>query len=752
MVTRTAAVALIIGSSSLVAGYFQVGVTKSDQEFKSLIFPMLDKYCGKCHGGSSGPGGFGLSRLSAATAASTDPALWQRVSSAVSRSVMPLVGQPQPTAEERKSLVDSIEKFLKNCDVKSPGRVTMRRLNRAEYDNTVRDLFGVDFKPAEDFPSDEVGYGFDNNGDVLSLSPLLMEKYLRAAEKVAEAAVYVPVVKAHRIDGEKIDAPNSNALPDGGRLMFATSEMVATFKLPVAGKYKVRIQAFQTRGGDEDAKLQLNIDGKPLQTFAVAATAEKPQLLEREIVATSSSVKVGAAFVNDFYDPAKKLDRNLAVKFIELEGPLGKPVVSPTQLAIVSTRPTGQDWKPAERGIFSKLAPKVYRRPATSAEIDKLVSIAELAHRNGESFDRCIQLGITAMLVSPSFLFRVEHTDSKGNLDDFAIATRLSYFLWSTTPDQTLLDLAMTRHLNDPAELRRQVKRMLADFRATALADNFAAQWLQFRKLETVSPDRKQFGSFTSGIRRAMEMETKLFFQNIASEDKPVTEFLSANYSFINGALANYYGIAGIEGSNFRRVDLPANRVGILTQASVLTVTSNPTRTSPVKRGKWILENILNAPTPPPPPNVGVLKDDSKAVASASVRQRLEAHRNDPACANCHKQMDGLGFALENFDAIGRWRTKDGAFPIDATGELPGGIKFDGPVQLRDLLLARKDEFVKCLAEKLLTYGIGRGMELPDNCNIDDILARTKAGNYRFSALVEAIVQSEAFRMKKVEK
>ena len=429
-----------------------------------------------------------------------------------------------------------------------------------------------------------------------------------------------------------------------------------------------------------------------------------------------------------------------------MEGPIGdtgKPPASQDRLLIA--KPISSNWADAERKVLGRLATRAYRRPVTSAELNKLVAIAELGHKNGESFERSIQLGVVAVLCSPNFLFRAENP-TEGALNSYEVATRLSYFLWSSMPDDELFSLAAKNELQKPAVLSAQVDRMLKDPRARALADNFAGQWLQTRKLGELARDAKLYPGYSEQMQRDMATETRLFFQNVVTYDLSVLEFIEANYSFINRPLAQLYGVPSVQGREFKKTILPRGRYGVLTQASVLTVTSNPTRTSPVKRGKWILENILGAPTPPPPPDVGVLKDDQASIDAATVRERMEQHRKDPMCASCHAQMDGLGFALENFDAVGAYRNRDGRFEIDASGTLPDGSKFTGASELRDVLVKRKNEFVRCLAEKMMTYAIGRGMEPFDDPQIDEITWDVGKSEYRFSALIKAIVLSNTFR------
>jgi Protein of unknown function (DUF1592)/Protein of unknown function (DUF1588)/Protein of unknown function (DUF1585)/Protein of unknown function (DUF1595) len=396
---------------------------------------------------------------------------------------------------------------------------------------------------------------------------------------------------------------------------------------------------------------------------------------------------------------------------------------------------------------------RAYRRSVTPAEVDRVLKLVEMALASGEDFNAAIGVGLQAILVSPHFLFRVEldpepnNPDAIRTINDYELATRLSYFLWSSMPDDELFTLARLGLLRKGGNLDRQVRRMLADPKAQALIENFAGQWLQLRNLDTVAPDKGRYPDFDESLRRAMRKETELFFAAIVREDRSVLDFIDADFSFINSRLARHYGISDVSGEEFRRVRLdPNERGGVLTQASVLTVTSNPTRTSPVKRGKWILENILGAPPPPPPADVPKLTEGAEGKLTGSLRQRMEQHRANPDCAICHKRMDPLGFGLENYDAVGAWRTKDGPFEVDASGELPSGETFVGPKELKAILKARQDEFVRCLSEKMLTYGLGRGVEYSDRCAVEDIARAVEKNDWKFSSLILAIVHSDAFQ------
>jgi hypothetical protein len=746
---------LLLGPAIFVAAAFAPS-TAPAPDYKKDIFPVFKKYCGGCHGVKDAPGGVALMTYTDLGAIKANRLVWERVIKNLSNQHMPPAGSPAPTEAERDKLVNFVRATL-GPPVANPGRVTMRRLNREEYNNTVRDLLGVDVRPGDDFPSDDVGYGFDNIGDVLSMSPLLMEKYLKAAQEVSEAAIYTPHEQQWRVAGVDTNAPASTPIENGGLILYSNATMEHEFRLPAGGSYKLRVSAFQDKGGPDNAKMALSVNGQVLKVVDVSATHRRPETYEVDFHAGYGKATVGAAFTNDYYVPktatSPQVDRNLGIFFIEVDGPIGAPTtIPPTQNKIIFVKATESTRVDCERKVLAAFASKAYRRPVTKGELDKLVSIAELAHKNGDSYERGIQLGITATLCSPNFLFRVESPVGE-TLGSYEIASRLSYFLWSSMPDDELFALAAKNELQQPAVLAAQVKRMLSDPRASALADNFAGQWLQTRKLAIVAPDRALFPSCNDQIRRDMATETKMFFMNILRGDRSVLEFINGKYSFLNGPLAALYGIDGVQGNDFRRVELPADRAGILTQASVLTVTSNPTRTSPVKRGKWILENILGTPPAPPPPGVGVLKEENTAsLDSASLRERMEQHRKDPACATCHAQMDGLGFALENYNAVGVRREKDGRFGIDASGTLPDGSKFTGPAELRTVLMKRKDQFVRCLSEKMLTFALGRGLEPYDDLAVERIVKAVSGGQYKFSALVTAIVESDPFRKSRVQK
>ncbi|GIW80836.1 MAG: filamin [Gemmatales bacterium] len=688
--------------------------------------------------------------------------LWANVVRKLRTGEMPPSRSPQPTRAERERLANWIETQLVKVDCglkRDPGRVTVRRLNRAEYNNTIRDLVGVDFKPAKDFPADDVGYGFDNVGDVLSLPPILMEKYLEAAEKIADAAILTPEEQTSkpRIIPAKTLVGGS---PVGKfRGLFSAGKVSTAFNSPSDGEYILRVQAYAQQAGPESARMQVEIDGKPVKVFQVEAVEGDETDYELKLRLAKGRHTIAAAFINDYFNPKdpnpRNRDRNLFVGDISVQGPIGgepKPVPASHRQLVICQPGKGMSPDECARRILSRFASRAYRRPATKEEVEQLVNLVRLARKNGDSFEAGLELAVTAVLVSPKFLFRIEEDPRPDDpnvvrlINEFELATRLSYFLWSSMPDERLFDLARPE-----GELRKnldaEVRRMLRDPKVQALVDNFAGQWLQIRNLSKASPNPDQFPSFNDALRQDMAQETKLFFATILKEDRSILDFIDADFTFVNERLARHYGMKGIRGEEFRRVKVDrAQRGGVLTMATVLTVTSNPTRTSPVKRGKWILENILGTPPPPPPPEVEELDESKNAVEAGSLRKRMELHRSKPICASCHERMDPLGFGFENYDAIGAWRNKDGPFPIDASGTLPDGQKFNGPAELKAILKMRKKDFARCLSEKMLTYALGRGLEYYDKCAIDEIVARLVKNEYRFSALILAVVHSDPFQ------
>ena len=736
----------------------------ADKTFEQKVVPLLNKYCNTCHDSEKQKGGLALDMYLSEAHARKDRTTWETVRKLVAAGEMPPKSKPQPSKQEKEFLVHWIENSLTKVDCtapKDPGRVTLRRLNRNEYNNTVRDLCGVTVTPADDFPADDVGYGFDHIGDVLSLQPILLEKYMAAADRVLDAAIPplgpVPSSKQNYRPQNILVTPRSAKTRDERRprITFTTegSAYLEKFNFPATGEYIVRVRAWGAKAANAFPTMAVRVDGKDVHKLSVDAPKDKPATYEARIQAEAGERRVAVSFTNP--TPGEKEPRSLGVELIEIEGPFGKarrPIPESAKRFIVAVPDEPADAAGAAREIVSTFARRAFRRPALPGEVERLMKLYTLAESKSEPFEKAIRLPLKAVLVSPHFLFRIED-DPKDpaavrTLDDFELATRLSYFLWSSMPDDELFALAGRGELGKPGVLKAQIERMLKNSKSAALVENFAGQWLQLRSLKTVSPDVELFKGWDDELRSSMARESELFFEHVIKNDRSVLEFLDADYTFLNERLAKHYGVPKVYGRSFRQVKLPdGRRGGVVTQASVLTVTSNPTRTSPVKRGKWVYENILGLTAPPPAPDVPELPPVGQL--KGTLRQQMEQHRSNPNCASCHAKLDPLGFGLENFDGVGAWREKDNNQPVDASGVLPDGNKFNGPAELRKVLLAKSDLFRRCLAEKLLTYALGRGLEYYDKCAIDEVAAKLKSGNDKFSALVMAIVESDAFRKRK---
>jgi len=614
----------------LILSINQPAFSQENTHFATELRPLLQQFCWDCHSAGDAEGGIAFDRYVDSAEIQSDFELWEKVIRLVKERQMPPADAAEIDNESLQRIVNGIEYELSqfDCSVETrPGRVTIQRLNKAEYNNTIRDLTGLELQLANDFPSDDVGNGFDNIGDVLSLPPILLEKYLEAAETIAEA---------------------------------------------IWSNEEVRNRVFSI---------------KP-----------KSESLEDQVAAATENVRL--------------------------------------------------------------FATKAFRRPLAEEELQKLFQLMRATWQRDGSDSEIMQTVTIAILSSPNFIFRVED-DSNDRLDqenedpitrrlnDYELASRLSYFLWSSMPDDRLFDLASRGELQDPATLVSEAKRMLKDTKANALVDNFAGQWLQLRDVERLTPDPGRFPTYTKDLGIAMRRETEEFFRRVVRHDRSILDFLDADYTYINEPLAKHYGIEGVKGEEFREVSLQGGRRGILTHASILTLTSNPTRTSPVKRGKWILENILDEPPPPPPSDVPELEEGAETLGS--LREQMEQHRANPACAVCHRTMDAIGFGLENFDAIGVWRDRDGKEQINASGQLPGNKQFEGASELMAILAQEKKEaFARCLTEKILTYALGRGLVSFDRCVVNDAVSELERNDYRFSALVAAVVTSDAFTKREV--
>ncbi len=878
--------------------------------YQKDVLPLLKRYCFDCHGDGAKKAGVEFDKYKSHAELLADRKLWEHTLINVrSREMPPSDKKKQPTLAEREVIQAWIDFEVFKTDPKNPdpGRVTLRRLNRAEYNHTIRDLVGVNFRPADDFPADDAGYGFDNIGDVLSMPPVLLEKYLTAAEKILALAIVTdPQSKptAQRIAARQLKGGNDTTNPDSPRRVSGTKPLTAKFSVARDGEHRLRLSTQNRHVAPEQTKMEIRLDGKVVSVIEVRGDPDLAHVAELPVQLKAGQHELVMTLVNPFATPKDARGRNqtraFAVEWVEVVEPTPNSVVRllPDLLLVgYNAKQLGDGWvslnsveeddvafdfnaprdgeyflrtlawaKPAgsnamtltfmrdkeilrqvtveadesapqhyeakfrlpagkhhlrvvvlrnktglspeeaakwktgkdqkgrvnvhhleiegppeaaaemlpetHRRIFPKratpgtapqlarevigaFARRAYRRPVTTSEVERLMKLYELGQKHGETFEGSVQQALKAVLVSPHFLFRGELQPEPDNpksvhlVNEFSLASRLSYFLWSSMPDEELFKLAERGQLRK--NLEPQVHRMLKDPKSKALVENFAGQWLQLRNLAIVQPDKKLFPAFDAKLRAAMQRETELLFENILREDRSVFDFLTADYTFVNERLAKHYGLAGVTGEEFQSVSLKGTpRAGVLTHASILTLTSNPTRTSPVKRGKWVLENLLASPPPPPAPNVPEL-DDQKQL-TGTLRQRMEQHRANPSCAGCHTRMDAIGFALENYDGIGGFRTLDAGAAIDPSGELGAADKFKGPVELANLLARqKKDDFIRCMVEKMLTYSLGRGLEYYDRCATKEIADGLAKRKNTFSGLVLEVVNSVPFQKRRGE-
>ena len=773
---------------------------------------VLDRYCVTCHNQSLATADLLLDQADVERV-SENAGLWSKVVQKLRTGAMPPAGMPRPDQATYDAFATYLETELGGAgaaDV-NPARPLIHRLNRAEYANAVRDLLEVEFDAQSYLPADDSGEGFDNLAAVLSVSPVLMERYMFAAGKISRLALGKAssrqTIETYLVSESLVqDARLSDDLPFGSR-----GGIAIRHHFPVDGEYiiKIRLQRDRTsfiRGLlGEPHQLDVFLDGSRIKSFAVGGErhgatgllhtrtgniymgepeqnyyelegAEKG--LEVRFQAQAGRRLVGVAFLKKTLEAEGLLEvgpRSMgsdideykggdpAIGSVTITGPFDPQGVgdTPSRRRIFvchpgsKTAPENLDEESCARKILSTLARRAYRRPVTDEDVEALLSLYREARSEG-GFETGIELALQRILAGPEFLFRIERIpanvppNTAYRVSDLELASRLSFFLWSSIPDDQLLDLAEAGKLTDPAVLEEQVGRMLADYRSNALVDNFAGQWLYLRNLSFWRPSAREFPDFDDELRHAFQQETELFFKSMLREDRSVLDLLNADYTFLNERLARHYGIPGVYGSSFRRVTLEdENRRGLLGQGSILMVTSRPNRTSPVLRGKWVLGSLLGTPPPPPPPDVPALNEKREDVGSLTMRQRMEQHRANPACTSCHVQMDAMGFALENFDAIGKWRTTEGNAPIDASGVLADGTRFEGPVGLRKVLLSRPEQFVQNVTKKLLTYALGRDLDAYDDPAVEKILREGAPGGYRWSSLIVGITNSTPFQMRR---
>jgi hypothetical protein len=753
-----AALCLFIGGVPIV-----LAREPAQDPFQRHVLPHLERFCIDCHQEENAKGGIRLDQFADQSEAIKEGRIWLRVRDAVQSHAMPPADETQPAAADRTAIVSWIENdFLaaKCKEQTSLPPVVIRRLNRQEYNNTIRDLLGLDLHLADAFPADDIAFGYDNVGSALNLSPILIEKYLDAAEAAMTRAIATPDVgemppieliglKTYPLPADKpVEFAHTlkpgRYLADFSLVRVGVPESVPPPRLLISfGKDSREVEAARVQDETVVYRYWLSVaPGDNKVRVSVVPNDRRDANFNRpkEVAANVSGDKRYGG------------DVGLHVDSMVVKGPVAfdpARVPKSTQTIIGDSPGFGDKLRlESARNAISRFAEKAFRRPVAADEVNRIVAIYRLAHDRGESHERGLQLALTTVLASPRFLFLVEPEDTTTDrpLNDFELASRLSYFLWSSMPDDALLAAARRGSLH--GELRAQVTRMLEDRRSDAMVENFAGQWLQLRRLAGVSPDRALFATFDDTLRSAMRQETERFFGHILRSNQSVLDLIDADYTFVNDTLAKHYGIGGVTGPEFRRVALSDHRRGgVLTQASVLTLTSNPNRTSPVKRGQWILQQILGTPPPPPPPLVPKLDDSKQAADASSLRDRMELHRANPQCASCHQQMDQMGFALENFDAIGRWRDRDGEFPVDPAGELAGGRKFADIKELKRVLAATANQkFTRCLIENMLTYALGRGLDPRDYCTVEEIRKRIAANGNRMHEIVFGIVESRAFQ------
>ncbi len=756
---------------------------------------FVRQYCVSCHNDRAKTGDLSLEGLDPATAASS-PEVWERVLRKLRVGLMPPANARAPEPAVRARFIAALETTIDVVAAKTPnpGRPAVHRLNRAEYANAIRDVLALPIDTTTLLPADDAGFGFDNIGDALSVSPGLMERYIAAAEKVSSLAVGDPgigedsqtyMVSPAMQQEERV----SDELSAGTRGGIAIPHY-----FPLDGEYVIRIklqsdpQFSIVRGLDYSHQIDVRLDGVRLKAFALPAM-ERPGQAESQTADAGLEVhlpiKAGRhllgvaihdgrwymeslgperlpttsfAFGGGTRTDTPRGKQLMGVESVRILGPFGarRPDDTPSRKAIFMCRPVGAATEtPCARRIVSALARRAFRRPATAEDVTVLLR-HYAAGRRGGSFDTGIQRALEAVLVDPEFLFRIERNPLSATpgrayrVSDLELASRLSFFLWSSVPDEELLAAAEAGRLRSPAVLDAQVRRMVQDPKSNAMMQNFFGQWLWLRNLARATPDAKEFPEFDDSLRGAFRREAELFLESQVREDRSVFELLTAPYTFVNETLARHYGIPGVYGSHFRRVQLPDDRrAGILGMGAVLTVTSYPNRTSPVLRGKWLLDTLLGVPPPAPPPNVPPFPENADGVRPASVRARMELHRKNPVCATCHAQLDPLGFALENFDAVGHWRIDDAGTPVDSSGALPSGAAFSGPADFRRALMSHRDAFALNVTQKLLTYGLGRGVESWDMPAVRQIAREAATDEFRWASLVKAIVTSTPFQMRK---
>ncbi|TWT76936.1 hypothetical protein Pla123a_23610 [Posidoniimonas polymericola] len=741
-----------------------------------LVLPFVQQNCIDCHSEGYAESGVMLDHVVGVGQVLGDRHTWGRVLKQVRAGAMPPNGCEEVSDEDRAAFVGQLESLLTYVDPTKPvdpGRVTARRLNKDEYDNTIRDLFGLDLGLANSFPDDDAGYGFDNNGDVLTVSPLHLEKYLAAAEELT-ARLFISSSRGFHdwIPWEHLQVDGQPKEEKRGLLITPGATVSTTIVATSPGVYRIKCVLLKRDlpEGKSSAAVRLSCGGQELGVYTISEDADG----ERQLVGDQITLQAGRHPILVEYAVPKLRESStqsaadlepLKLNGMELhrERDPSPDAWPPAARALLFDRPAeGDSPRGAVERIVRSVLPRCWRRAVSEDEVQSYAGYAVERIEGGATFEQAVATMVQAALVSPNFLFRVdlappqpagqEGEQETAQVDSASLASRLSYFLWRSTPDDELLDAAGAAKLDSEADLVSQINRMLDDPRSSRFIESFFGQWLGLRKLESLPIDRKVFRSVDSKLKEDMQTETLMLAESIVREDQSVLKLITANYTFVNRSLAKLYGIEGVRGDSFQRVPLTGQpRRGLLTHASVLTLTSYPNRTSPPRRGAWVLENLLGDEPPAPPADVPDLAETQANSPDLPLRDQLELHRTDATCASCHRVMDAVGFGLENYNAIGQWRDKDKGQPIDAAGDLPTGESFSNALELISILESRDEAFAECVTRKMLTFALGRGLEYYDRIAVEGIVESIKADNYQFSQLVREVVLSRPFRQRRIE-
>ena len=720
-------------------------------------FALIEQHCFRCHNKKKKKGKIDLASFASVEAPLKNVKLWRHALSMAEDRTMPPEGKKQPTEEERQEIISWLEGTLEKTYAlmpDDPGKTVVRRLNRTEYENTLNDLLFIEEDHTVEIPLDSVGYGFDNIAELLHIPPLLMEKYLAAARNAVNKAVWEnpnPKINLRLGASEFVKKSGAGDVSSNGAGLYSNGTLRTDFTAQFDNKYKLTLNAYGTQAGNEPVKATIKIDGKLIKTLNIKNKQYSPGNFPIEVDLKKGKRIIEVSFINDFYDSKKKQDRNLYVKHLDIAGPLGKISLPKSHTALIPNTPVkGQNDELAAIKNIKSFLQRAFRSNVSDEQLSRYVNLYSQQRKSGRSFYQALKTSYMAALVSPNFLFKMEQKPSQiAKASDYELAVRLSYFLTSSMPDKRLLELASKRELSNPAVFKQEVQRLLKSPKLAAFSENFSGQWLMLRSLDRLKPDMKKFPYWNTRLKDSMKSEAVTLFHTILSNNESIKKFISNEDIYINETLAKHYGISNIKGNHIRKVKAPANRGGILTLSSTLTVTSMPARTSPVKRGKWILDEVLGTPPPEPPADVDPLESTEKVNPNMSLREQLELHRADEACASCHRIMDTFGFCIENFDPLGKWRDKENGKKIDTGGTLPDGTELKGLKSLQDYLVSKEEKFAEHLISKLLIYSLGRGLEESDYKTISSIVVKTRENGYRFQDIIHAITESTPFQMKK---